>query len=865
MDAGSDIVNIGTVDSTEARPETDTETVTITQTPGYTISKTVFDVAGDGPAGEADEAGDVITYEIVVTNTGNLSINGVVLADPLLEGAFGTLGAAVESLNPDGILDVPGETFTYTGIYTVQQSDIDNFGIDKDGLPDGNGFIDNTASVTSIEIPAAQESSAAVPVILPPASCELEISKSCCVLPPPSANGGTDCEGKVVEAIFMYTGDDCSATTNDQKGKLSCIGVIGGDPNINLFDPLFPNQFLEPVDVVLKGKGADKINISTEFGGTSLVVGERIAFSHVDSGKTLGSNTQFDLEGFYGTQSLKIHTSCSKPLNVGDQLGSMLLVQLTSTEGGTVTLPDGNELTACVTAGDPVGTACDSRLTEVVFEYTANGCEDPLANGQGGKASCEDFFTPLPDLADMTLVYTGKDPEKFTITQDDPNQPIFKLITTRKELHSDTKLEIRDSTGTVLLQKLKMHSSCSQPLSLGDVFGSLRVVEFSTKDGGQFLLPDPEPPAPTNLCTIELAPPGPHCTTKPTSLTFRFVAGDCSITNDQEGRASCIQHGDPLLETEIARIVVTGTKKNADRIYSDTADVAVGDIVTALASAGGSSKFGSSTMAKIYVNGLLRQEIEFHTSCSKELNLGDRFGGLEVFGIDRQEGGPISLGAMIEYEINITNPTASEVTGVIVTDDQLGVLASGETIAAGETLTLFERVLVTETTTNIVTVTADQFGQTACTADATVEVEDPPVEPPSADACAAGKPFELVFEYLGQSCDFSTTDQDGKFECVGFQSFNLPFPVQVVVTKNPEDVEILTTAYPTAEVVGFNFPDNLITFTATEDRLRSSLRLNIVKTGNVLQSLNIHTSCSAPLAVGDQFGALKLIEFTPQQ
>ena len=185
---------------------------------------------------------------------------------------------------------------------------------------------------------------------------------------------------------------------------------------------------------------------------------------------------------------------------------------------------------------------------------------------------------------------------------------------------------------------------------------------------------------------LKLAPPGPHCTTKPTSLTFRFVAGDCSITNDQEGRASCIQHGDPLLETEIARIVVTGTKKNADRIYSDTADVAVGDIVTALASAGGSSKFGSSTMAKIYVNGLLRQEIEFHTSCSKELNLDDRFGGLEVFGMDRQEGGPISLGAMIEYEINITNPTASEVTGVIVTDDQLGVLASGETIAAGETL-----------------------------------------------------------------------------------------------------------------------------------------------------------------------------------
>ena len=96
-------------------------------------------------------------------------------------------------------------------------------------------------------------------------------------------------------------------------------------------------------------------------------------------------------------------------------------------------------------------------------------------------------------------------------------------------------------------------------------------------------------------------------------------------------------------------------------------------------------------------------------------------------------------------------------------------------------------------------------------------MEDPPVERLQPTRVPPASRFELVFEYLGQSCDFSTTDQDGKFECVGFQSFNLPFPVQVVVTKNPEDVEILTTAYPTAEVVGFNFPDNLITFTATED------------------------------------------------
>ena len=111
--------------------------------PQYSIDKTItgVDTAGNGVI---DNAGDVIDYQIVVTNDGNVDLTGVSVADPLLEGANGTLWAAVESLTADGVLEV-GETWTYTGTYTVQQSDINDNG-------GGDGDIDNTATVSSDEL-----------------------------------------------------------------------------------------------------------------------------------------------------------------------------------------------------------------------------------------------------------------------------------------------------------------------------------------------------------------------------------------------------------------------------------------------------------------------------------------------------------------------------------------------------------------------------------------------------------------------------------------------------------------------------------------------------------------------------------------
>ena len=81
-----DIDNTATVSCSELSSRSDSVAVPIvpvTGRPACIISLSVTDVGGDGPGGLVDAAGDVITYEVVVTNTGEGSLTGVGLADTL--------------------------------------------------------------------------------------------------------------------------------------------------------------------------------------------------------------------------------------------------------------------------------------------------------------------------------------------------------------------------------------------------------------------------------------------------------------------------------------------------------------------------------------------------------------------------------------------------------------------------------------------------------------------------------------------------------------------------------------------------------------------------------------------------------------
>jgi uncharacterized repeat protein (TIGR01451 family) len=88
-----------------------------------------------------NKPGDVIVYTIEVSNGGNVTLTGIEVNDPLLEDLKYDSG----DTNQDGMLDV-GETWKYSGSYTITQSNVDS------------GIVENTATADSVETDEVEDS-----------------------------------------------------------------------------------------------------------------------------------------------------------------------------------------------------------------------------------------------------------------------------------------------------------------------------------------------------------------------------------------------------------------------------------------------------------------------------------------------------------------------------------------------------------------------------------------------------------------------------------------------------------------------------------------------------------------------------------
>jgi LPXTG-site transpeptidase (sortase) family protein len=129
IDAGS-FTNSATVSGKPPTGSNVTATATFKQTltaaPGISLVKT--GTLHDGGDGKAD-VGDTITYTFAVTNTGNVTLTNVSVADKV--GGVTVSGTPIASLAPGA-----ANSTAYTGTYTIQQADIDL------------GRFDNTATAT---------------------------------------------------------------------------------------------------------------------------------------------------------------------------------------------------------------------------------------------------------------------------------------------------------------------------------------------------------------------------------------------------------------------------------------------------------------------------------------------------------------------------------------------------------------------------------------------------------------------------------------------------------------------------------------------------------------------------------------------
>ncbi len=121
--------------------------------------------------------------------------------------------------------------------------------------------------------------------------------------------------------------------------------------------------------------------------------------------------------------------------------------------------------------------------------------------------------------------------------------------------------------------------------------------------------------------------------TKLASLTLEYTGEACQtpLPNPQSGKATCtgtLNGNDPV------RIVVQTS--DGKKTYYDSgtpASVHVGDQFDVTAASIGASSLGANTLVKIYdASGTLIQTVSFHTSCSQLIQIGDRFGAIEITG-----------------------------------------------------------------------------------------------------------------------------------------------------------------------------------------------------------------------------------------
>ncbi len=121
-------------------------------------------------------------------------------------------------------------------------------------------------------------------------------------------------------------------------------------------------------------------------------------------------------------------------------------------------------------------------IASLTLKYTEDGCVDPLANPQGGKADCSGSIDPMEDVS--VTAAGGKDANKtypvdpttvapegeFTITPADGKDG------PKDKLEAESTIELTNVGG---METIEIHTSCSQPLQVGNVFGNLTVTDIT--------------------------------------------------------------------------------------------------------------------------------------------------------------------------------------------------------------------------------------------------------------------------------------------------------------------------------------------------------------------------------------------------
>lgn len=468
---------------------------------------------------------------------------------------------------------------------------------------------------------------------------------------PYNPNSEDICEtgfGKPAALTLTYTGENCDAIqTAQDSGKYSC----DGDPMMDARPYIVVSDNEEPWNGDSRIYYADFVDLGSTF--------EALA-SNADEDKFTSRtfvSVFTDETCDVLLQQVEFHTSCSQPIRIGDQYGSIRIDGATSTDGGfigdntpecgsqyingrlvitasTATLivtaidSDGNqdvcEQIICEPSedtGDPEDCCADgNKPTALELVYTGEGCDATTTSQDEDKYNCDGDPQFAPEVyivasdnesaTDADLIYFAGHvmlDEHFVITAAMADEDNFKSRT-YVAIYTDESMD-------TLLQQIEFHTSCSQPLFTGDQYGSILI----------FSCEDPDGPEPSVSCCDD--------GDKPNELDLTYIGMDCDSASNSQDDDKFVCSGDSFAEQEVFIMVSDDEDPDSNDagIYFASA-VSLGELFTVDADAIGRDRFHSRTYVYIFTadGSTLLQSIEFHTSCSQPLNIGETFGGFEL-------------------------------------------------------------------------------------------------------------------------------------------------------------------------------------------------------------------------------------------
>jgi uncharacterized repeat protein (TIGR01451 family) len=303
----------------------------IIQNPSYTINETI-NVAGNETGGNVTKAGDILSYQFVVVNDGNIELNNLSVND--------TLVSLTEPNN--SVIDV-GENLTYTGNYTVTQDDMNSNG-------NGTGFINNTVTVDCDQL-GAENYSFQTPIIQDP-SYTVNIIVA-------DVNGNGPGENIIKEGdVISY---QIEVINN---GNIDLNNVTVTDPLVNLIGPIESNSN----DTIL--------NVGENWTYTGNYTITRADITNNDGGGFINNVTVYSgkLDPKSASVAVPIDPSCSISTRITDvagrgpsgnvtSSGDLISYQIDVTNNGKVDL---SNVTVDDTLTEVSGSVDNSRLLRSV-------------------------------------------------------------------------------------------------------------------------------------------------------------------------------------------------------------------------------------------------------------------------------------------------------------------------------------------------------------------------------------------------------------------------------------------------------------------------------------------------------------------